>query len=124
VLRNELFIDMLFSLSGILSLDETSLYPPATPEAYEDLLQRIEEASWTALKKSCLVYYLLRFWNGSVAEEFVSRKLLPAQFVMLADAYWLLDNGDEHVPVCYHVLTSPKRSSHFFFPSERNRLTM
>jgi hypothetical protein len=95
-LDNSLFFDELLALGGV---DATQLHPPNDPHHLTLLLEALEDMGWDKLKKDCLVYYLLKHWDDGSERQFAQHRLIPAQFAALSDAYYLLDNGNETVPV-------------------------
>ncbi|KAH9941763.1 nuclear pore complex assembly-domain-containing protein [Epithele typhae] len=86
-----LIFDILLSSSGIYPPD--AFYPPATPEALQTLLNAIANCSFDALKRDCLVYCLLKWYQDGREEDFKIKRCIPPQFSSLADAYWHLDSG-------------------------------
>ena len=99
-----LIFDILLSSGGIGHPD--ALYPPATPEALQDLLDAIANSTYDALKRDCLVYFLLKWHQDGREEEFKIRRCIPPQFSGLADAYWHLDSG-------IHIAVRPACFIHF-----------
>lgn len=110
-LGDVLLFDILLQLGGIRSPD--SIYPPSSPQELETLLRKIQESKYDALKKDCLVYFLIKWCrDGTKEKKFLQRGegALPPQFIMLVEAYWGLDAGvgvDVRVFLFYftHTLT-------------------
>jgi hypothetical protein len=69
------------------------LYPPYNEHSLLRLLEAIEKSNYDALKKDCLVYFLLKWHQDGREDKFAMQKCLPPQFTTLADAYWHLDSG-------------------------------
>ena len=86
-----LIFDILLSSGGIRQ--PHTLYPPADRTALERLLDAIAHCTFDALKKDCLVYFLLKWHQDGREEDFKLRHCIPPQFATLADAYWHLDSG-------------------------------
>lgn len=86
-----LIYDILLSSGGIRH--PHTLYPPANGHALERLLDAIAHSTYDALKKDCLVYYLLKWHQDGREDDFKLKRCIPPQFAMLADAYWHLDSG-------------------------------
>lgn len=91
-----LIFDILLSSGNIRHPD--ALYPPTDIQGLRRLLTAIEESSYDALKKDCLVYFLLKWHRDERASQFQASRSIPPQFGALADAYWSLDCGID-VPV-------------------------
>lgn len=88
----------LTSLAVIVLRVDGSLYPPKDVLALRKLLAAIRASSFDRLKKDCLVYYLIRDTkHDDRAASFAQARLIPAQFVSLADGYWNMDNGNHEV---------------------------
>lgn len=92
-----LVFDILLTSGGIRHPD--TLFPPATPEALQRLLEAITHSSYDALKQDCLIYFLLKWHQDGREEEFREKHGIPPQFAALADAYWHLDSG-VNIGVC------------------------
>jgi hypothetical protein len=96
LLSDELIFDKLLLGGGCN--DARTLYPPTSVDGLGRLLAAIEGTSYDSLKLDCLLYYLLRFHGGDDADNrigsFLNTRSIPPQFVMLADAYWELDTGE------------------------------
>ncbi|KAI0052073.1 hypothetical protein FA95DRAFT_1483960, partial [Auriscalpium vulgare] len=87
-----LIFDILLSSGGLRQPD--ALYPPADAPALHRLLDAIlHESTYDALKKDCLVYFLLKWHQDGREERFKDDRCIPPQFAMLSDAYWHLDSG-------------------------------
>ena len=86
-----LIFDILLSSGGIRQPD--SFYPPNDVPSLRRLLDAIQNSKYDALKRDCLVYFLLKWYNDGREERFQLEKCIPPQFVALADAYWYLDTG-------------------------------
>ncbi|EDR03720.1 uncharacterized protein LACBIDRAFT_295169 [Laccaria bicolor S238N-H82] len=84
-MSDRLIFDILLTSGGAIR-DADLIYPPTDPQGLRRLLDAIGSSHYDALKKNCLVYFLLK-WHQDGREE----KL--AKFTMLADAYWYLDSG-------------------------------
>ena len=102
------------------------LFPPKSPMDLASLLREIDSCDWEQLRRDCLFYYLLRFWDNrhrrSVgyasaegdgvqlegesedrAGRFAANRMIPEGFAILADAYFYLDNGDCEVRAMPHT---------------------
>lgn len=90
-MHDQLIFDVLLSTGGIRHPDR--LYPPRDVEALICLLDAIRDSTYDSLKKDCLVYYLIKFHRDGREDAFRDENCIPPQFVLLADAYWHLDNG-------------------------------
>jgi hypothetical protein len=91
-----LIFDILLSAGGVRHPD--SFYPPRDANTLHALLDAIEDTTYDGLKKDCLIYFLLKWHKDGREERFQEDRCIPPQFVALADAYWLLDSGED-VPV-------------------------
>lgn len=85
-----LLFDSLLRLGRIS--DPASLYPPADTEGLRRLVNAIRNCSWDRLKRDCLLYYLLLFYQDTRADEFAYERVVPPPFLGVASAYWCLDN--------------------------------
>lgn len=94
-----LIFDILLSSGGVG--DPYVLYPPESPDGLQRLLDKIESSNYDALKKDCLVYFLLKWHQDGRERHFMEQRCIPPQFVALADAYWHLDTG-VNIPVRYN----------------------
>lgn len=74
------------------------MYPPHDDASLRYLLEVIDNSSYDTLKKSCIVYYLLKWYQDGSEEKYREERGIPPQFAALADAYWHLDSGI-NVPV-------------------------
>ncbi|KAH9998619.1 nuclear pore complex assembly-domain-containing protein [Russula vinacea] len=90
-LSDLLIFDILLSSGGVRQPD--TLWPPTDPESLRRLLDAIEDSAYDALKKDCLIYFLLKWHQDGREERFREDKCIPPQFAMLSDAYWHLDSG-------------------------------
>lgn len=100
-LTDSLIFDVLLRLGGIQ--DIYAVYPPRDEASLKYLLEVIETSSYDTLKKSCLVYYLLKWCQDGSEEKYREDQGIPPQFAALADAYWHLDSGI-NVPVSLVIL--------------------
>jgi len=92
-----LIFDVLLIRGGIRQPD--MFYPPTNLDSLRRLLKVINDSSYDSLKKDCLVYILLKWFQDARETNFAEERCIPPQFVSLADAYWHLDTG-VHVEVC------------------------
>jgi hypothetical protein len=113
-----LIFDILLSSGGIRQPD--TLWPPTDPESFHRLLDAIEDSSYDALKKDCLIYFLLKWHQDGREERFREDRCIPPQFAMLSDAYWHLDSGI-HVEVRNFI---PSYTYIYFFPTESSLPTL
>jgi len=90
-LSDLLIFDILLSSGGVRQPD--TLWPPTDSESLRRLLDAIEDSSYDALKKDCLIYFLLKWHEDGREERFREDRCIPPQFAMLSDAYWHLDSG-------------------------------
>ncbi|TFK72079.1 hypothetical protein BDN72DRAFT_895067 [Pluteus cervinus] len=90
-MTDKLIFDILLLSGGIP--DPDLLYPPKGVEGLERLLEAIDASHYDALKKECLVYFLLKWHEDERAERFQVDRCIPPQFTALASAYWHLDSG-------------------------------
>jgi hypothetical protein len=90
-LSDLLIFDILLSSGGIRRPD--TLWPPTDPASLRWLLGAIEDSTYDALKKDCLIYSLLKWHQDGREEKFKEDRCIPTQFAMLSDAYWHLDSG-------------------------------
>ncbi|TFK38135.1 nuclear pore complex assembly-domain-containing protein [Crucibulum laeve] len=91
LLGDVLIYDILLSSGGIK--DPDLLYPPRDETSLQRLLQAIEGSHYDALKKDCLVYFLLKWHQDGREDRFQEQRSIPPQFAALATAYWHLDSG-------------------------------
>ncbi|KAG0699325.1 nuclear pore complex assembly-domain-containing protein [Suillus ampliporus] len=78
-----LIFDVLLIRGGIRQPD--MLYPPTDLHSLR--------SSYDSLKKDCLVYILLKWFQDGREANYAEERCIPPQFVSLADAYWHLDTG-------------------------------
>lgn len=97
LLYNSLIFDILLTSGGIR--EPYLLFPPENVESLQKLLDAIQSSTYDTLKKDCLVYFLLKFYQDGRENGFQQQRCIPPQFAALADAYWHLDTGI-NVPVC------------------------
>ncbi|KAF9456409.1 ELYS-like domain-containing protein, partial [Collybia nuda] len=90
-LGDVLIFDILLSSGGIREPD--TVFPPSDVESLVRLLDAIESSHYDALKKDCLVYFLLKWHQDGREDRFQVERCIPPQFGSLADAYWHLDTG-------------------------------
>ncbi|ESK81851.1 elys protein [Moniliophthora roreri MCA 2997] len=106
LLGDTLLFDILLSFGSIKEPD--GLYPPANAEVLQRLLDEISKSNtYDALKKDCLVYYLLKWHRDGREARFQRDRSIPPQFVALADAYWYLDSGSD-VARAVSLLSDPR----------------
>ncbi|TFY80367.1 hypothetical protein EWM64_g3644 [Hericium alpestre] len=86
-----LIFDILLASGGIREPD--TLWPPADVASLRRLLDAIQSSSYDALKKDCLIYFLLKWHQDGREEAFKEERCIPPQFSALSDAYWHLDSG-------------------------------
>ncbi|KAG2343072.1 hypothetical protein BDR05DRAFT_884977, partial [Suillus weaverae] len=86
-----LIFDVLLIRGGIRQPD--MLYPPTDLHSLRRLLDVIDGSSYDSLKKDCLVYILLKWFQDGREATYAEERCIPPQFVSLADAYWHLDTG-------------------------------
>lgn len=67
-------------------------------ESLVRLLGAIDSSNYDALKKECLMYFLLKWHQDGRESGFAMERCIPPHFTALADAYWFLDSGI-NVPV-------------------------
>jgi hypothetical protein len=90
-LNDTLIFDILLSSGGITQPD--TFYPPSDIPSLQRLLNAIIGSTYDALKKECLVYFLLKWHQDGRESLFQYERCIPPQFATLADAYWHLDSG-------------------------------
>ncbi|KAJ6588924.1 nuclear pore complex assembly-domain-containing protein [Mycena capillaripes] len=90
-LSDLLLFDILLTSGGIREPD--TLYPPVDTDSFHRLLEAIHTSTYDALKRDCLVYFLLKWYQDGREEKFRLEKCIPPQFASLSDAYWHLDSG-------------------------------
>ena len=86
-----LIFDILLTSGGIRHPE--TLYPPRSPDGLRRLLEAISHSQFDALKKDCLVYFLLKWHQDGRENDFSTLKVILPQFTALSDAYWHLDSG-------------------------------
>ncbi|EIW78486.1 hypothetical protein CONPUDRAFT_167488, partial [Coniophora puteana RWD-64-598 SS2] len=86
-----LLFDVLLIRGGIHQPD--LVYPPRDADGLARLLEAIHHSTYDSLKKDCLVYILLKWYQDGRETPFYEQKCIPPQFSLLADAYWYLDAG-------------------------------
>lgn len=91
LLNDELVFDGLLAQVGIE--DAEILFPPTDAEGLERLIEAIEGSTYDDMKKDGLVYYLLKWREDSVADDFMHERGIFPQLAILAGAYWELDAG-------------------------------
>ncbi|KZP18203.1 hypothetical protein FIBSPDRAFT_1046417 [Athelia psychrophila] len=101
-MNDQLIFDVLLATGGIHGPDR--LYPPRDVDALIVLMDAILDSTYDLLKKDCLIYYLMQFHKDGREEVFSEEHSIPPQFVLLADAYWQLDNGAD-VPRAVSILS-------------------
>ncbi|KAG2354071.1 nuclear pore complex assembly-domain-containing protein [Suillus spraguei] len=100
-----LIFDVLLIRGGIRQPD--MLYPPTDLHSLRRLLDAINDSSYDSLKKDCLVYILLKWFQDGREAVYAEEKCIPPQFVSLADAYWHLDTGI-HVEKAVSILSDAR----------------
>jgi hypothetical protein len=90
-LSGSLVFDILLTTGGVQ--DPATIFPPSDVESLRILLNTITNSTFDALKKDCLVYYLLKWHRDGRESTFYYERCIPPHFVLLADAYWHLDTG-------------------------------
>ncbi|KAG1748274.1 nuclear pore complex assembly-domain-containing protein [Suillus paluster] len=100
-----LIFDVLLIRGGIRQPD--MLYPPTDLHSLHRLLDVINGSSYDSLKKDCLVYILLKWFQDGREATFAEERCIPPQFVSLADAYWHLDTGI-HVEKAVSILSDAR----------------
>ncbi|KAG1745198.1 nuclear pore complex assembly-domain-containing protein [Suillus lakei] len=100
-----LIFDVLLIRGGIRQPD--MLYPPTDLHALHRLLDVINGSSYDSLKKDCLVYILLKWFQDGREATYAEERCIPPQFVSLADAYWHLDTGI-HVEKAVSILSDAR----------------
>ncbi|KAJ3882787.1 nuclear pore complex assembly-domain-containing protein [Lentinula edodes] len=105
ILDDTLLFDILLTLGGIREPD--TLFPPNDVPGLQRLLNAIAESTYDALKKDCLVYYLLKWHRDGRERRFQRDRLIPPQFAQLAEAYWCLDAA-VNVPIAVSLLSDSR----------------
>ncbi|KAJ3837770.1 nuclear pore complex assembly-domain-containing protein [Lentinula raphanica] len=105
MLDDTLLYDIMLSLGGIQITD--TLYPPLDAPGLHRLLNAIAESTYDALKKDCLVYFLLKWYKDGRERKFQRDRLIPPQFARLAEAYWYLDAA-VNIPIAVSLLSDAR----------------
>ncbi|KAJ3980050.1 nuclear pore complex assembly-domain-containing protein [Lentinula detonsa] len=105
MLDDTLLYDIMLTLGGIRESD--TLYPPIDVPGLHRLLNGISESTYDALKKDCLVYFLLKWYGDGRERKFQRDRLIPPQFAQLAEAYWCLDAA-VNVPMAVSLLSDSR----------------
>lgn len=100
-MNDVLIFDLLLASGGIPYI-APKIYPPRDLEGLKTLLLAILVSTYDALKKDCLIYFLLKWHQDGREVDFSEAVCIPPQFVALADAYWHLDSGVD-IGVSVHV---------------------
>lgn len=90
-MTDQFIFDILLQSGGVRNPE--LLFPPRDMEELERLLTAIHNSTYDVLKKNCLIYLLLKWFQDGRDDKFREEKCIPPQFVALADAYWYLDTG-------------------------------
>jgi hypothetical protein len=90
-MTDQFIFDILLKSGGVRNPE--SLFPPRDMDELERLLTAIHNSTYDVLKKNCLIYLLLKWFQDGRDDKFREEKCIPPQFVALADAYWYLDTG-------------------------------
>ncbi|KAH7923444.1 hypothetical protein BV22DRAFT_1068756 [Leucogyrophana mollusca] len=100
-----LIFDVLLIRGGIRQPD--MYYPPGDGSSLQRLLETIQHSTYDSLKKDCLVYILLKWYQDGRESRFQEDRCIPPQFVALGDAYWHLDTG-VHVAKAVSILSDAR----------------
>ncbi|KAI5996365.1 nuclear pore complex assembly-domain-containing protein [Pisolithus albus] len=100
-----LLFDVLLIRGGIRQPD--MYYPPVDMSSLRRLLRAIDTSTYDTLKKDCLVYILLKWYQDNRVARFLEDRCIPPQFAALADAYWHLDTGC-HVAKAVSILSDAR----------------
>ncbi|KAJ6595849.1 nuclear pore complex assembly-domain-containing protein [Mycena vulgaris] len=100
-----LLFDILLTSAGIRQPD--TLYPPVDVESFHRLLDAIQTSQYDALKKDCLIYFLLKWYQDNREDKYRLEKCIPPHFASLADAYWHLDAGI-NIPRAVSILSDAR----------------
>ncbi|KAI6116117.1 nuclear pore complex assembly-domain-containing protein [Pisolithus sp. B1] len=100
-----LLFDVLLIRGGIRQPD--MYYPPVDVSSLRRLIRVVDTSTYDALKKDCLVYILLKWYQDNRAARFLEDRCIPPQFSALADAYWHLDTG-YHVAKAVSILSDAR----------------
>ncbi|CAG8524261.1 8477_t:CDS:2 [Diversispora eburnea] len=90
-MNNELIFDLLLQFAKV----DPSLYPPINMAGLRLLFNQIFNSAVDRLRQHCLVYYLLKDWQGAANyrhQRYAARFLIPPNFLCLMDGYWALDH--------------------------------
>ena len=93
-LNGQLFFDIILESTNLNNFKE--LYPPNDTSAFQRLFEAYS-ATMDSLRKNCITYYLLKWWNEPKANKFRYKKPIPPHFVASTDAYFNFDKGDAQV---------------------------
>ncbi|KAF7360329.1 ELYS domain-containing protein [Mycena venus] len=104
-----LLFDILLTSGGIRELD---LYPPVDVDSLKRLLEAIQTSTYDALKRDCLVYFLLKWYQDGRDEKYKLEKCIPPQFASLSDAYWHLDAGT-NIPRAVSILSDARLNTDY-----------
>ncbi|KAJ4473085.1 nuclear pore complex assembly-domain-containing protein [Lentinula aciculospora] len=105
ILDDTLLFDIMLTLGGIR--DPDTLYPPTDVLGLQRLLNAIVNSTYDALKKDCLVYFLLKWHRDGRERRFQRDRLIPPQLAQLAEAYWCLDAA-VNVPIAVSLLSDSR----------------
>ncbi|KAJ6487867.1 nuclear pore complex assembly-domain-containing protein [Mycena sanguinolenta] len=106
-----LLFDILLTSGGIREPD--TLYPPSSDvESLHRLLEAIHTSTYDALKRDCLIYFLLKWYQDGREERFKLEKCIPPQFASLSDAYWHLDAGT-NIPRAVSILADARLNTDY-----------
>ncbi|KAJ7269867.1 nuclear pore complex assembly-domain-containing protein [Mycena rebaudengoi] len=100
-----LLFDILLTSGGIRQPD--TLYPPVDVESFHRLLEAIQTSQYDALKRDCLVYFLLKWYHDGREDKFRLERGIPPQFATLSDAYFYLDAGT-NIPRAVSILSDAR----------------
>ncbi|KAJ7666161.1 nuclear pore complex assembly-domain-containing protein [Mycena polygramma] len=109
-LADLLLFDILLTSGGISEPD--TLYPPSDVDSFHRLLDAIQNSAYDALKRDCLVYFLLKWYQDGRDEKFRLERCIPPQFASLSDAYWHLDAGT-NVPRAVSILSDARLNTDY-----------
>ncbi|KAJ7927614.1 nuclear pore complex assembly-domain-containing protein [Mycena leptocephala] len=105
-----LLFDILLTSGGIREPD--TLYPPVDIDSFHRLLEAIQTSTYDALKRDCLVYFLLKWYQDGREEKYKLEKCIPPQFASLSDAYWHLDAGT-NIPRAVSILSDARLNTDY-----------
>ncbi|KAJ6470120.1 nuclear pore complex assembly-domain-containing protein, partial [Mycena vitilis] len=109
-LADLLLFDILLTSGGISEPD--TLYPPSDVDSFHRLLEAIQNSAYDALKRDCLVYFLLKWYQDGRDEKFRLERCIPPQFASLSDAYWHLDAGT-NIPRAVSILSDARLNTDY-----------